>query len=84
MRVPAKLLSSIEMHWIHQLRPELNKYIGRPHSGRLVRVTYRILVTTNKTLFKAGRHAKITKTAYVEQALKEKFERDGIIKSEPQ
>ena len=57
--------------------------MGRPPKGKknveLVRVTYRILLTTNKTLFKAARHAKITKTAYVEQALKEKFERDGII-----
>jgi hypothetical protein len=57
--------------------------MGRPPKGKknveLVRVTYRILVTTNKTLFKAARHAKITKTAYVEQALKEKFERDAIV-----
>jgi hypothetical protein len=34
MRVPEELLASVEMHWIRRLRPELNKKLGRPSSGK--------------------------------------------------
>ena len=61
--------------------------MGRPPKGQkyveMVRVNYRITPTVFKTLKKASKLAKLTQTAYVEQALKEKFERDGIIKLEP-
>lgn len=61
--------------------------MGRPLKGQkhvaLVRVNYRITPAVFKMLKKASRLTKLTQTAYVEQALKEKFERDGITKPEP-
>jgi hypothetical protein len=60
--------------------------MGRPPKGEkyseMIRVNYRLHPSTVKTLKKAARRFEITQTEYVEQALKEKFERDGIIKSE--
>jgi excinuclease UvrABC nuclease subunit len=85
MRVSEEMLSSVEMHWIQRLQPELNRHAGRPslgddHNGRIV-VMMRLSPDLHKALRVAVRKKKArSANAYIEAALREKMIADGLIK----
>ena len=76
MRVPEELLRTIEMHWIHRLRPELNARISSTSERNTVSI--RILPETKRMLDRAVVKTDTSLGRYIEKALRAQFRKDGI------